>query len=187
MENIKYNELIDKLVERIVSGVRDTNTDDFKLSDIRGCQIVRRNSSDIYQNNLLQVALARPIRQGLLETQLDNSYYLEEGQFIYSPYYPTGLLQTNDLYITPIYYIYLFDSDTGRPRTEPSDVDALLRAKTDDVNNKLFQIFSSEIDFRRNDVLARLSSSGIKLEEECIVSGLYKKYKNHGFKSYIES
>ena len=56
------------------------------------------------------------------------------------------------------------------------DVNEKLHAKTD--NNKLYQVFSSEIDVRRDDVLSRLQQSGIKLEELSIVSSTYKKYKN---------
>jgi hypothetical protein len=52
----------------------------------------------------------------------------------------------------------------------------LLRPKTD--NTQLYQIFSSEIDFRRDDVLSRLSQSGIMLNELINAYGAYKKYKS---------
>jgi hypothetical protein len=51
-----------------------------------------------------------------------------------------------------------------------------LKAYTD--NRRLYQIFSSEIDYRRDDVFSRLSQSGIQLDELSVAQGSCKKYKN---------
>jgi len=67
-----------------------------------------------------------------------------------------------------------FDGSTGWPI---DSINHALHANTGD-NRKLYQIFSSEIDFRRDDVLSRLSQSNIKLEDVATVSGVRKKYKN---------
>lgn len=66
--------------------------------DIIGCQIVRRSSSEIYQNTLMQVALARPLQQGLSE--LHNELTPNKQ----SPFYPSGFLSVNDMAILPSYY-----------------------------------------------------------------------------------
>ena len=135
-------------------------------ADIIGCQIVRRSSSEIYQKTLLQVALARPIRQGLLDVKVDDpaqaENYMKE-----SPYYPSGILTTNDLIIKGTYY-----SDMIRSNFGPES----LYAKSDDY--KLFQIFSSEIDFRRNDVLSRLNTSDLQISEKLYIPAVFSKYSS---------
>ena len=77
---------------------------------IVGCQIVRRSSSDIYQNTLMQVALARPIQQGLSE--IHNN--LEPNK--QSPFYPSGFLSVANLQIFPSYY----NTDGGYNRYSPA-------------------------------------------------------------------
>ena len=87
--------------------------------DIVGCQVVRRSSSELYQKSLLQVALARPIQQGLMYTNED---WNSENK---SPFYPSGFLTTNDLTIMPPYYINAIAFDT---------VNRYIRLITDDVS-----------------------------------------------------
>lgn len=139
--------------------------DGFDLSTIVGCQIVRRNSSDIYQNTLLQVALARPVQQGLLDRHIDDVQTITDDTVVKSPFYPSGLLATNDISIWPSYYSNYYMSIK-----EPTF------AKTK--NKRLFQIFSSEIDFRRDDVLSRLSSSDLNIIPLFWVDSYYKGYTN---------
>lgn len=140
--------------------------EDFDIRDIIGCQIVRRSSSDIYQKTLLQVALSRPIRQGLLQLHIDDPETITSDTVTMSPYYPTGLLNTKNVTIYPSYYIPLEVAEK-----------APTYAKTD--NYKLFQIFSSEIDFRRDDVYSRLSYSDLNVVPLLTVSSVYKGYVNH--------
>lgn len=142
---------------------------DGNLKDIIGCQIVRRNSSEIYQNALLQVALARPIQQGLLDVNISDPSLITEDTVKKSPFYPTGLLTTQDFKISPSYY----DEDKQAK-------DAVL-AKTK--NSKLFQAFSSEIDFRRDDVLSKLSYSDLKIHPVLSIDGIYGCYKNSTYDS----
>lgn len=143
-----------------------TGDEDFDLSTIIGCQIVRRSSSDIYQKTLLQVALARPVRQGLLELHVDDPDTITEGTVKKSPYYPTGLLNNNTVTIYPSHYNE-FDVAIKSPTY----------AKTD--NYKLFQIFSSEIDFRRDDVYSRLSYSDLNIVPLLAVGSEYTGYSNN--------
>lgn len=140
------------------------------VNDIIGCQIVRRSSADIYQNTLLQVALARPINQALLDVEFTEEQLEESGYngLKKSPYYPSGLLTTNNIIIKPSYYT----------KHITSSFRDYLYASTND-SKRLFQIFSSEIDFRRDDVLSRLSSSELQIEEQLYVSSKYKKYLNN--------
>ena len=45
-------------------------------------------------------------------------------------------------------------------------------------NKTLYQIFSSEIDFRRNDVLSKLSFSDLNIVEQAYVSAVFGRYMN---------
>jgi len=84
------------------------NKDGEIVKDIIGCQIVRRSSSDVYQETLLQVALARPIQQGLLDINVDDWEKLSGDAIKKSPFYPTGFLSVNDIRITPTFYLTTF-------------------------------------------------------------------------------
>lgn len=162
------------------------------INGIVGCQIVRRSSSDIYQKTLLQVALARPIQQGLALLNKDEDSYVK------SPFYPTGFLTTNNITVTPPYYydwtetlnldvtpilsntrdIYGAYVDLKNPKSKYEKFQAKTQNKT------LFQIFSSEIDYRRNDVLERLNISNPEIREYLY---LYPTYKRYGDISYSEN
>lgn len=131
-------------------------------NDIIGCQIVRRSSSDIYQDTLIQVALARPIQQGLSEI----NGQLEPNK--QSPFYPSGFLSVNNLVIKPSYY-------NGVSFDRYGDAAEPLNAQTK--NRKLFQIFSSEIDFRRDDVLSKLNTSDTTIEEQFYIPAKCAEYK----------
>lgn len=136
------------------------------LSTIVGCQIVRRSSSDIYQNTLLQVALARPVQQGLLDLHVDEPSSVTENTVKKSPFYPSGLLSVQDMTIYPSYY-----NNPDIALASPTF------AKTR--NNTLFQVFSSEIDFRRDDTYSKLSSSDLHVTPLLYVNGKYKGYTNN--------
>ena len=119
---------------------------------IVGCQIVRRSSRDIYQKTLLQVALARPIKQSLYTTQ---GFGIDDTDKIIpekSPYYPFGFLTTNDGVIFPGYY-------------RKQDVKEEYTSANSYENHNLFQIFSTEIDVRRDDVLSRLNSDNLSIQK----------------------
>ena len=116
------------------------------VSNIVGCQIVRRSSKDIYQKTLLQVAIARPLRQRLYQQTYQQG---TNNTFKQSPYYPLGFLTSNHA-ILDGYYL-----------TTPP-LDKFGHATTID-NTALFQIFSSEIDFRRDDVSGKISNNNVYL------------------------
>lgn len=124
---------------------------------IVGCQIVRRSSKDVYQNTILQVALARPLSQGLAETEGSSETTK------YSPFYPSGFLAVNDMIIKPHYYHNLGYDNIP-------DLNAQTR------NFELFQAFSSEINFRRDDVLSRINVSDTKLIEQYYIRSKFLKY-----------
>lgn len=141
---------------------------------IVGCQIVRRSSKKIYQKTLLQVALARPVYQKTYITHIDNVEAIKDQDEApkptpkKSPYYPTGFLMSDTTRIWPGYQKYpgdaspdwLFYLDYRHPGSgqwNPKGTDYF--TATSKENNELFQIFSSEIDFRRDDQLSALNSS----------------------------
>lgn len=154
------------------------------LQDIIGCQIVRRSSSDIYQNTLLQVALARPIQQGILDLNLSTDEWqnLTEDNVKKSPFYPSGFMSVNNIVISPTYYLTAFAQTsfiiTGEPIYGiPEEAQKALNASTK--NKKLYQIFSQEIDLRRDDVLSRINTSDTEIEEVAYVPSTFSIYKNN--------
>ena len=148
---------------QINSGV-DPNT-------IVGCQIVRRSSSDVYQNTLMQVALARPIQQGLSE--IHNN--LEPNK--QSPFYPSGFLSVSNLQIFPSYYT----TDGGYNRYSPTYSQLWAQTK----NSRLFQIFSSEIDFRRDDALSKLNVSDTTIKEAFCIPSVCALYETGSIKENL--
>ena len=136
--------------------IKDENGNETLANDIIGCQIVRRSSSEIYQNTLLQVALARPIQQKLALTNGD----FDSGKM--SPFYPTGFLTTNNIIVTPPYYEDLTQIEQGIVELRDQQYKDY-QASTK--NKKLFQVFSSEIDYRRNDVVEKLNVSNTQIQE----------------------
>lgn len=163
--NIKIPQIIDK--------------DEHLVKDIVGCQIVRRSSSDIYQNTLLQVALARPVQQGLLDINVDDWSSINEETVKNSPFYPTGFMSVNDIRITPTYYLNALTDSEHNPVYRgdlTDDGKKALDARTK--NRQLYQIFSQEIDFRRDDVLSRINTSDTKIKELLYVPAFFSVYKN---------
>lgn len=141
--------------------------------NIVGCQVIRRSSSEIYQSCLLQVALARPISQALLDINISNISDAAEDVTKKSPFYPSGFLTVNSLYVYPSYY---YKSGMRTPAGAELGFLPALRAKTR--NHKLYQIFSSEIDVRRNDVLSRINMSDTNIEEVAYMTSVFAKYSN---------
>ena len=157
--------------------------DGVSAEDIIGCQILRRSSSEIYQKTLLQVALARPISQGLAVVNKD---VLSSNPTKYSPYYPSGFLNVNDLSIYPSYYA-AFQSTSAIEAALTNTLAQYLKDIIDGVftpnsysaftkNNQLFQIFSSEIDYRRDDILNKLNVSDMDISEIAFLPSQYKLY-----------
>lgn len=177
-----YGNVIAKPIGVKISVPQPTGKD---ASGIVGCQIVRRSSSDVYQNTLLQVALARPITQGLAETQGNPT------PTKFSPYYPSGFLTVNNIKIHPHYYQNLLDV-TFRPEAYNSQVVKLnattkyydpktpIETNNGEENYRLYQAFSSEIDFRRNDTLSRINVSDAKIKELYYIPGEFKKWSGTG-------
>lgn len=149
-------------------------------SDIIGCQIVRRSSSEIYQRNLLQVALARPISQGLLDLKVEDlNDITSEDQVKNSPYYPSGFLSVSALYIVPHYYTpELMQLRYAEPTSVMMSLPQYKILSAHTKNHKLYQIFSSEIDFRRNDVLSRINTSDSVIQEVCYMHSVFSRYTN---------
>ena len=169
---------------------KDSNGD--PIPDIIGCQIVRRSSSEIYQKTLLQVALARPVQQGLVVVNGDFSETEKK-----SPFYPTGFLSTIETTITPPYYAQITQS--GRPgyldvveRTFDGSIteEQYHKFQATTKNKNLFQIFSSEIDYRRNNVIEKLNVSNTTIDELLYVGSNYARYgdikdRNSGFNHLV--
>lgn len=130
-----------------------TPTKDGKpLEDIVGCQIVRRSCKPMYQKTLLQVAIAKPISQDLYTVDLTGEQWeqIKAGENPtnvvpkISPSYPTGFLLSAPVTTAQGYYTNDWEQGPYCP------------AYTRD--NKLYQAFSNEFDFRRDDIMSRLKS-----------------------------
>lgn len=180
----------------------DTNQ---PIKDVIGCQIVRRSSKPIYQKTLLQVAVARPIRQALynntLSYEVTNSWGKTKPNVPKkdSPYYPIGFLWSGVCSISPGLYIrnnYTRIQDiVGADYSEEqyyngklvvtSLHDPIFMANSLE-NLNLFQIFSSEIDFRRDDVMSTLKTNNIKLHP-IGACGLQKENNSAAYNSSIET
>ena len=133
--------------------------------DIIGCQVVRRSSSNVYQKTLLQVALARPLQQGLAEQQGNPDVTKQ------SPFYPSGFLTTNDFVIQYHHYWDLIDV-SGRNYNDQLYQDLWARTK----NTKLYQIFNSEINYHRDDIISELNVSTTKIKEVLYLYSDFIKY-----------
>ena len=167
-----------------------TDSEGNLIKDIIGCQIIRRSSSDVYQETLLQVALARPVQQGILDINVDDWSTLSGDSVKKSPFYPTGFLSVNDIRITPTFYLTAFvpydDIEDLVYRQSIYENQQLVDALDSLTrNNQLYQIFSSEIDFRRDDVLSRINTSDTKIQEVKYIPSVFSVYQN-GVKSSNE-
>ena len=162
------------------------------VKNIVGCQIVRRSSSDIYQETLLQVALARPVQQGLLDINVNDWSTLTEEGVKKSPFYPSGFMSVNDMVMYPTYYLAALDGkwDEGyptayyKPHISKEVQDAL---NTSTRNGYLYQIFSQEIDFRRDDVLSRVNTSDTKIQSVAYVPAVFSVCENSSKTVYNNS
>ena len=143
---------------------KDANTNNV-LEGIVGCQIVRRSCKSIYQKTLLQVAISKPIAQDLYTTAFTGSQWedLENGQQPsgatpkQSPNYPTGFLLSDYVSTNHGYYA----QKVGGAPYSPWGfyMDAYTRT------NKLYQAYSNEFDFRRNDVMSKLKSNSLYINK----------------------
>ena len=129
------------------------------IEDIVGCQIVRRSCKPMYQKTLLQVAIAKTIAQDLYTIAFTGEQWdqIRRGESPtgatpkLSPYYPTGFLLSNPVSTVRGYY----ETDAHGSGYCP--------AYTRD--NKLYQAFSNEFDFRRDDILSRLKSYSLYVKK----------------------
>lgn len=162
------------------------------VKNIVGCQIVRRSSSDIYQETLLQVALARPVQQGLLDINVNDWSTLTEEGVKKSPFYPSGFMSVNDMVMYPTYYLNALDGRWDgeyptayyKPHISKEVQDAL---NTSTRNGYLYQIFSQEIDFRRDDVLSRVNTSDTKIQSVAYVPAVFSVCENSSKTVYNNS
>ena len=168
------------------------------IKDIIGCQIIRRSSSDIYQETLLQVALARPVQQGLLDINVSDWSKLTEDAIKKSPFYPSGFMSVSNIVIYPTYYLAALEGKynveqfpliQNREALYKDDVPQGVRnaLNTSTRNGKLYQIFSSEIDLRRDDVLSRINTSDTKIQSLLYVPAIFSIYENANKTVYSNS
>lgn len=162
------------------------------VKNVVGCQIVRRSSSDIYQETLLQVALARPVQQGLLDINVNDWSTLTEEGVKKSPFYPSGFMSVNDMVMYPTYYLAALDGmwDGDYPsavykQSVSTEVRNALNTSTR--NGRLYQIFSQEIDFRRDDVLSRVNTSDTKIQSVAYVPAVFSICENSSKTVYDNS
>lgn len=124
-------------------------------NNVIGYQIVRCSKDEAYRKNIMQCVTARPARQ-LLYREF-NPRTDEISSERYSPYYPSYVLTSNSYYIVDkltntglfcesIYNLLNRDSDDNITVTQ-------YRGAYCDAEEPLFQIYSPEITFRRDDTL----------------------------------
>lgn len=120
-------------------------------NQIIGYEIVRCETSDQYQSILMQCVTARPVRQSIGSGRFNDENQPEYTQIPQTtPYYPTGFLFSGSVSIQPGYGLL-------------ADGGYYSYAKTD--SNTVWQLFSPEITFQRNDSVSRLNSSRNYLQE----------------------
>lgn len=107
-----------------------------------GYEIVRCEKNYTTVHNILQGALASPIRQLLPE---------ENNITAYSPYYPSGLITTSTLYMSPV------SSSVVSSDGLPWDTIRCMCA-TNKENHTLFQLFNPQILYQRDDTLQLLQN-----------------------------
>lgn len=184
--DVSGSELIAKPIGATISIPQLLDKDDNAVSGIVGCQIVRRSSKSIYQNILIQVALAKPVAQDLYVTTITAEQWdsIRNGQTPsgvvskMSPNYPSGFLLSNPVTTVTGYYKQ-DEHDDGNGGYFP----AYSR------DNNLYQAFSNEFDFRRNDVISTLMSQTTAVHRLCnytLSSDNVTTY-NTQYKKYINS
>lgn len=146
--------------------------------DIIGCQIIRRSSKPMYQKTLLQAAMTLPINQFVWNTTYDSDS--EDTGRVISPLYPSGFLFWRTEYGHVIYQ----NSKETALRNNATAV----RTTTEAYG--IWQIFSNEIDFARDDVMSKLKAESIYAEVKTKysvhngLSNIYEKI-NDNIKKHI--
>ena len=129
-----------------------------------GFQIVRVPKTYVTSRNVMQCAIAKPIRQYRYDGVEQNTY---------SPYYPSGMWTSQNLHVAS--YIW----DTSRQNTyemprqdtgKPEEFLQTLSADTSNVEN-LYQIFSPEILYLRQDLLKQVNQIDSRLVPICYSYG----------------
>lgn len=113
-----------------------------------GFQIVRVPKTYVTSRNVMQCAVAKPVKQ-----------YRYDGveQGTYSPYYPSGMWTSQNLHIAT------YSNESGEPVEMPTgDYDKIFRADTSKTEN-LYQIFSPEILYLRQDLLRQVNQIDSRL------------------------
>lgn len=184
--NVSNSELVAKPIGVTISIPQLLDKDNNVVSGIVGCQIVRRSSKSIYQNILIQVALAKPVAQDLYITTITASQWdaIRNGQVPsgvvskMSPNYPSGFLLSNPVTTVTGYY---------KQDNHEDDNGGYFPAYSRD--NNLYQAFSNEFDFRRNDIMSTLMSQTADIHKICnyTLSNNSATTYNAQYKKYIDS
>lgn len=120
-----------------------------------GFQIVRVPKTYVTSRNVMQCAIAKPVKQRA---------YQDLQQEIFSPYYPSGMWTSQNLHIAS--YVEFHDDNTNTTNTielpANPDVNVILKADTSKTEN-LYQIFSPEILYLRQDLLKQVNQIDSKL------------------------
>ena len=132
-------------------------------SDVVGYQIVRCAKNQEYRKNIMQCVVARPARQLIHKQPGQENEILSER---YSPYYPSYILTSNGY--TIVNNIPNGNNDrTYVPETiydgqDPDDKDSQPDWSYEACalgNDSIFQLYSPEITFRRQDALQSASNA----------------------------
>lgn len=126
-----------------------------------GYEIVQKQKSVFEFKYLLQCALSRPLQQTLYSTNTTSQ------DIQTSPYYPNFLITTNYCDVTHNWY------------TNDENNQNLIGYSCSNLENStLFQVFSPEILYKRNDLLTNLQHSNISISCKYYVSDHFNDIAN---------
>lgn len=141
----------------------------FQNKNLAGFEIVRQAKDYNNTENLLQVALSRPVRQGKYSTPEDSGKNTGYNEYR-TPYYP-------NIFLTSQFVYYDFKTSNTDEITNDLWCQYFDHNATNVENFTLFQIFAPAINFYRNDTLATIHGNSVTLNP------IYYWYENNQFEN----
>ena len=128
-----------------------------------GFQIVRVPKTYVTSRNVMQCAIAKPIRQYRYDGVEQNTY---------SPYYPSGIWTSQNLHVASYIWDYPHENIYEMPRQDTDRPEEFLKTlSADTTDENLYQIFSPEILYLRQDLLKQVNQIDSRLVPICYSYG----------------
>lgn len=128
-----------------------------------GFQIVRVPKTYVTSRNVMQCAIAKPIRQYRYDGVEQNTY---------SPYYPSGMWTSQNLHVASYIWDYPHENIYEMPRQDTDRPEEFLKTlSADTTDENLYQIFSPEILYLRQDLLKQVNQIDSRLVPVCYSYG----------------